>query len=279
MGEGHLADLTSVSGLPMVLAEGGTVEFGSEMREVEPVPRTLDEMRDVLWNQTAAGPPVVYLMYRGVGVKGESCALSGRGLRYDVTVIRWGDVGGEYPKTFGHYHPRYGGTGLTYPEVYEVLHGTAHLILQRPSGDDPAVIEDVVVVEAKQKERVVIPPGYGHVTVNPASEYLVMANVVGKFQSDYRYYKLFKGATYYELPSRGRSGSGTGGSSVSASPIWVRNDRYRRVPPPRLGDVRFKALAEELGMTPGVPMYALAVAHPEIFDWLANPTLVGWDEL
>jgi glucose-6-phosphate isomerase len=115
-------------------------------------------------------------------------------------------------KTKGHYHPEnLAGTG--YPELYDVLDGTAHFLLQTTA------LDDVVLIEAQQGDIMVIPPGYGHVTINPTPDQtLAMANLVSTaFSSDYRWYETMHGAAYYEL---------TGGGVL-------KNPAYPGVPPVR----------------------------------------------
>ena len=50
-------------------------------------------------------------------------------------------------------------------------------------------------------ERIFIPPGYGHVTINPSDHRtLVMANVVSNaFSSEYWLYEVMCGGVYYGL--------------------------------------------------------------------------------
>jgi len=50
-------------------------------------------------------------------------------------------------------------------------------------------------------DTVFIPPGYGHVTINPSDHRtLVMANVVSNaFSSEYRHYEEMCGGVYYGL--------------------------------------------------------------------------------
>ena len=85
--------------------------------------------------------------------------------------------------------------GIGYPELYEVLEGIAHFLLQTNA------LDDVVLIEARKGDIVVIPPGYGHVTINPTLvETLIMANLVSTaFSSDYTWYDTMHGAAYYEL--------------------------------------------------------------------------------
>jgi glucose-6-phosphate isomerase len=115
---------------------------------------------------------------------------------------------------------------MTYPELYEVLEGEAHYLLQTVAGgvtasDPPGTaapggvapqtlpstgppplpgrIKDVVLVRAKAGDKVLIPPGYGHVTINPSRKVLRMANLVADgFHSLYEPYRRAGGAAYYE---------------------------------------------------------------------------------
>lgn len=79
--------------------------------------------------------------------------------------------------------------GVGYPEVYEVLEGRAHFLLQKKT------LDDIVLVEAAKGDIVLIPPGYGHVTINPAqNETLTMANLVStEFSSEYGFYDEMRG--------------------------------------------------------------------------------------
>ena len=121
-------------------------------------------------------------------------------------------MGGEYVKTKGHYHPL-SPSGIGYPEFYQVLAGEALYLLQRND------LDDIVVITAKAGEFVLIPPGYGHVTINPGMETLVMANLVSAgFASEYTFYEQMQGGGYYLMEEGG----------------WVQNPRYPAVPPMRM---------------------------------------------
>ncbi|MFW9873826.1 MAG: glucose-6-phosphate isomerase family protein, partial [Candidatus Thorarchaeota archaeon] len=136
-------------------------------------------------------------------------------LRYDITVIPPNMLGREYIKTAGHYHPMVEGTELSYPEVYQVLEGEATYLLQKREGER---IVDVIVSEAKAGEIAIIPPGYGHVTINNSDQTLKMANwVCDIFSSCYEPVKRYSGAAYYLLEDG-----------------FVRNESYADVP-----DVRY----------------------------------------
>jgi len=112
-------------------------------------------------------------------------------------------------KTKGHYHPENPG-GVGYPELYEVVEGVAHFLHQEKT------LDHIVLVKAAKCNIVLIPPGYGHVTINPSDEEtLTMANLVSTaFESEYAFYETMHGAAWYEL----------------AGNILVRNPHYPDVP-------------------------------------------------
>jgi glucose-6-phosphate isomerase len=89
----------------------------------EPSVRTLDDMRCVLANPDQSGDTPLYYMYRDLALTAADRAyLREQNVRFDITVIPPGTVGGEYVKTKGHYHPL-SPSGIGYPELYQVLAG------------------------------------------------------------------------------------------------------------------------------------------------------------
>ncbi len=157
-----------------------------------PEVRTFEELKCVLIEPEKVRQDMkhAYYMYRGVEQKGL--------IRYDITIIPFARIGKEYNKTLGHYHPLADHEKkLSYPEVYQVLHGNASYILQELDYDSKEV-KQVIIIEAKAGDIVYIPPNHGHVTVNPKAELLVMANLVDcTFSSDYKPFVEKKGAAYY----------------------------------------------------------------------------------
>ena len=156
--------------------------------------RTMEEIRGVLKDPLCECREPLYFMYRDLSKSAEDGQwLREQGLRYDITVIPARTLCGEYVKTKGHHHPA-NGRGIPYPEIYEVREGSAHYLLQTRSADD------VILVQAGPGDRVIVPPGYGHVTINPGEATLVMANIVStRFESDYSVYERFRGAAYFEI--------------------------------------------------------------------------------
>lgn len=210
--------------------------------------RTIEELRNVLARPDcpAAGP--AYYMYRGVAQSAEDRDwLQDKGLRFDITVIPPRGICGEYIKTKGHFHPE-NPSGTGYPEVYEVLAGEAHYLIQTRD------CSDVVMVAARAGDIVIVPPGYGHVTINPSKRVVLeMANIVSfRFSSRYEEYEERRGAAYYEME--------TG--------EMIRNPVYRDCP-----GLRF-VQARHAGETTGTftdPLYRMIQDRSPILTFLNFP--------
>jgi len=211
-----------------------------------PQVRTIGDMRSVLRDPDCRYDAPLYFMYRDLARNEADYAwLRKNSLRYDITEIPPANLCGEPVKTKGHYHPR-NPAGTGYPEVYEVLAGTAHYLLQ--SRDHC----DIVVISAGAGSLVVIPPEYGHVTINPSPDMqLVMANVVSTaFSSEYAEYEALQGAAYYETDRN----------------AFERNPRYGSLPDIR----RVPAERCDTSVLCTAPLYGM-LEKRESFEFLNRP--------
>lgn len=221
---------------------------------VEPSVRRLAELVDVVydrdWLRSQDLDTELYFMYRDLARTPEDRELiKSNGLRYDITVIPPLMLGREYVKTLGHYHPLVPETEYTYPELYSVLEGEAHYILQKMAADK---ILDVVFIEASAGDNVVIPPNYGHITVNPSkTKTLRMANWVSRdFESIYEPILRSGGGAYVELES-----------GLEPNPKYGGVPEIRRLEP---------ANHSELGLGKGTDMYKL-VSDLSRLEFLNKP--------
>lgn len=178
---------------------GSTTEYTGPVHWQGPLPvpdiRDARELAGVLAVPGCSVNGPVYYMYRDVARSPEDLQwLHEQKIRFDITVIPPWDLCGECVKTKGHYHPA-NPVGTGYPELYEVLEGEAHYLIQTWD------CADVVMIAATTGEIVVIPPGYGHVTINPSrTAVLQVANLVSSaFQSEYQAYEALHGAVFYEM--------------------------------------------------------------------------------
>lgn len=251
-----MIDLTLASGLPMALGDDYKLVFSDPLLDTAPSVRKDTDMIDVWLSPDKAEDREIYYMYRDVHLPDHEELIRGSDLRYDVTIILPGKVGHEFIKTAGHYHPAKPGSRTTYPEVYEVLFGMAHYLLQRADAGSGDIV-DAVLVEAEAGDKVVIPPGYGHITINPTSEPLVMSNwVAAGFASEYGMIKRHRGGAYFEIDE-------TAGASR-----FIPNKRHEGVAPLRSLESRD---LPTLALTRGYPMYQAFVDCPDRFRWLVQP--------
>ena len=178
------------------------------LKSKKPDIRFLKDMKEVLYNQKWAKKAPnfeLYYMYRGLKRKND--------LRYDITVIPARLVGQEFAKTKGHEHFN------NYGELYIVLRGQAIYLMQKYASKNNSrsqgQIKDVYAVKAKKGDVVIVPPKYGHITINPSKKKtLEMANWLDE-RSGHIYDDIAKkqGACYYYTKNG-----------------WIKNKKYARVP-------------------------------------------------
>lgn len=228
--------------------------LGEDVAQIAPAVRTLEEARYSLYDRKAKGPEILYWMYRQVARLADLALLEELGLIFDVTVIRPGLVGREYIKTVGHYHSTKPGTNVAYPEIYEVLAGEATFLLQRSTGTAGRV-DDVLVVTAHPGDKVIMPPGYGHITINASDEYLVMTDLVAAANSSiYGDIKQLQGGAYFHIDA--------------GAEAWVRNRKYAATPALRRLTARDY---HEFGIYASQPMYQTLLERPDAFRFLTHP--------
>ncbi len=229
------------------------LKFGEQL--IEPDVRRLYGLRDVAFDSAwfeAAPDRDAYYMYRDLTLTpADSETIVHHQLRYDITIIPPFNMGLEFVKTYGHYHPRVNPKlRYTYPELYEVLEGDAHYLLQRAHNEDN--VDEVILVKATRGDKVIIPPNYGHVTINPSERTLKMANwVCRSFESLYEPYAALHGGAYYELIN-GR---------------LLHNRAYHRVPEIR---VAYPVEVPDQGLIKRKPMYEL-IEEPHLLEFLTVP--------
>lgn len=181
----EMIDLQKISGLP-ILFDGQRLDiiFNDDFPFIEKSERSLEELKPYLKNQEVKnGPNPVYRVWRNAHLASDNEKIKNDNLRYDLTLMPAGTIDGEFVKTAGHYHK-------PYPEIYEVLMGRAHSLAQSESM--------IYLIEAGPGEKFIIPPEFGHNTINVFNEPLLLANWVSeKAGYDYSSYKNKRGASYY----------------------------------------------------------------------------------
>ncbi len=217
--------------------------------EVKCFSRTTKEIKPVLAEKKADTGKVIYDVCRGAELKKDKQKAARHKLRYDITYLYPESLGKELSKTFGHYH------NGDYPEIMEVISGKAWFLLQR-HGKNPKNISEAYLVEAKENEKIITPPKFGHLSINPSkTEILILSNWESlKEKSDYKPYQKFHGGCYYFI--RGKKGIKI-----------LKNKYYGEVP--KLIRLKPKEIPE-LGLTCSKSLYSL-IKTPEKLAFLNNP--------
>lgn len=177
-------------------------------------PRTHEKMQEVLMDPKASGPAFHYYMIRG-GVE-----------QKNITIWEPGTVGGEYIKTYGHYHVG------NLSETYWLLYGQGIVLLEKLALDANGqmiadVVEEFKAIPVTQGDTIAIPSGYGHLVVNTGTTYLVTAdNSPVDFEekdpvslpghADYSLVQKTRGFVYYVVEHEGK-------------PALKRNPNYKSI--------------------------------------------------
>lgn len=212
----EMIDLQKISGLPIFFdAKNDNLEFRGDFSEIKKSERSLEELRPYLspcgkYHEGTKNPDannfgnqvpnIIYYVWHYVNLKKDGEKLKKANLRYDITFIPAGKIDFEFFKTAGHFHKNKINTEFPYPEIFEVLTGRAHFLIQSPEKDTKN-IKAARLIEAGPGEKVLVPPQFsGLTTINAFNEPLIMANWISdQVVYDYDSYKNNRGASYYLL--------------------------------------------------------------------------------
>lgn len=245
-----MINLQKISGLPILFDEKKfNLIFSSNFSAVEKSERSLEELKPYLKNpdiKNWLNP--VYRVWRNVHLESDNKKINDNNLRYDLTLLPPGIMGEEFVKTAGHYHK-------PYPEVYEVLMGRAYFLTQSEFA--------VYLAEAGPTEKFIIPPEFGHNTINVFNEPLLLANwVSNRAVYDYDAYKNNKGAAYYFLKNN---------DLIDI----VKNPNYKATP-----EIKKNRIKEwpEFGLVKNRPLYSLAndLEKLKFLNYPEEFTSLGW---
>lgn len=264
-----LQSIEHQSGLPIAFDPAtDTIHWSSAVRPGQTSVRTFGEMRAYLREPDARpSQDALYTVYRRVARVADTERIKAANLRYDITVIPPGRFVGarsEFFRTAGHYHAVPPDRPVAPPEVFEVISGRAYWLIQRPArptrpAEAPArraggpeagttaapALEEVYLVEAGPGEKAIMPPGFGHISINARPEPLVLANWISNACIyDYEPYRRFRGGGYRVIEG-----------TVSDTIEFERNPRYGGMP--ELAKLRPREVPA-FGLIRAQPLYALA---------------------
>jgi len=224
-----------------------------EAGAIEPIyaTRKLFDMKEVIydkqWLENQKENFDLYYMYRDLTRDEDKPLYQQHKIRFDVTIIPPNTLGKEFIKTAGHFHPE-AKEGFSFPEVYEVMHGEGVYVLQKDKVDPKTNEIEIIIIKAKAGDQVLIPPGFGHVTINASSTTtLVMNNLVSSaFSSIYDPIKHHEGAAYFYLSNN----------------EWMKNPNYKQEL--KIKEVQPEKIVEK-------PFYLSFLEKPETWIFLNKP--------
>lgn len=254
-----MINLEKTSGLPIELRPDYKLKFNPPLKDFPlTFARKFSEMTQVLLDPNIPSPAdETYFVYRGIHLPEHAQIVKENRLIYDITIIPSRMLGNEFNKTIGHYHaPKAGTNNIAHPEVYEILHGEALVLLQKMDQKFEKVIS-VITVKGHPGEKIIYPPNYGHIMINIGTVPLIVADWQSMdTKSLYQPVANKHGMTYY----------------VVADEIeqfkFVPNSNYKDSPPIRMIDTRFMS---KLAISSNQPMYTTGVSNPQSLDFLNNP--------
>jgi glucose-6-phosphate isomerase len=215
--------------------------------------KNLEQMRSLMYEAGDYSNPELYEFYSGVFNKKHKEIIKASGLRYDLVMIYPGLINGEYKKTSGHMHKKPDVLKTGYPEIYEVLCGTAMFMLQK---SENGLVKEFFAVQTEAGEKILIPPGYEHATVNIGLSPLVFTDLISvKAENEYGGIQNHGGMGYFVLDKGGTRNV-------------VKNTAYKDVPP-----VDYKHPLENKNLNIGFEnyVYDILVNDPGAFSYLDDP--------
>lgn len=169
----------------------------------------------------------------------------------DLTVINPGKVGNEFVKTVGHYHQNVPGLIIAYPEVYEAVSPNMEYLLQSEPDKDGKV--DVLWVVTEPGDKVVMPPNWGHVSMNVGEKPGIEVDLQKRDNPNGSDYSMFK--------------ERIGGAFYRTVEGLVKNSNYE------VASLRIVRPLErpDMGLTKGKALYDSFTEGPKTFDYLLHP--------
>lgn len=139
--------------------------------------------------------------------------------------------------------------------------GTALYVLVKVNDhmadDKDLIIEDVIFATVHAGETIIIPPLYGHASINIGNGPMIFNNVCTlENKSDYSLVQRHHGMPWYVIKENGQL-------------KFVKNPSYKmHIPEPRMMRVKEN---EEYGILFNNPVYHEFLKRPQVFSFLENP--------
>ncbi len=198
-----MIDLKEECGLPIAL-DTDTWEFVSdkELNKITCQTRMLYDLNPVWVNRVSEPDRLIYRYTSGLWFNEDQDSWKNSNIIYGIVAFTEGLFSGEFNKSSGQYHPIVPPNTMATPEIYTVLYGTGHFMLQK-SSPPYEIVEDAVLVKVRAGETFVVPPDYGHLQINPENKPLIFSYaVMDGMKGVYEPFRKKRGAMYYEMADK-----------------------------------------------------------------------------
>jgi glucose-6-phosphate isomerase len=228
---------------------GEQLVFGDDVLIRETKTRTRGELAPVAREPDSCKPAdaIQYWMYNDVYTRDDKAICDVSPVQYELTLLAARPLGSERNKTFGHIHNIGYRAQATFPEVFEVIYGTAYFLLYQlaPKKKHPSQCGYVV---AHAGEQLIMPSNMFHLTLNAGDTPLLFADLISKrAYGIYDEVRATRGAPYF----------------FTSEAKWIRNPSFVRA-------IRLKRFTQ-LKRHAKEPLYTEFVRTPQSFRWLDEP--------
>ncbi len=240
-------DLRGVLGLSVIYEGDDLTLKDTEYKEKLIV--SIDDVREQLLNKELDCPEVFYTKYKQLDTKN---LFTSKKLKLNIYTMKSNLAGIEYVKTRA---TRCG----KYPRIFEVLYGSATILIQRYKS---AKENRIIKIQAKKGDKVIVPAGYDFVATNPRqSSTLILAEVMSIKASPRVTLDDNNGIAYYVIRK-------------NAKQEIVRNPNYKIVN--ELEKVDMQSIVKDYGITPKTAITKQVIRKYEKFDWLFKEDSVSY---
>ena len=228
------------------------------------------EMKHLAYEEDeAADGEVCYRFYQNIWDESKRKVFEDRQVTNGITILMPGLMGRECRKNSGHYHGVSEGHRLPFPEVYEVLCGTAVFLIQESEAfleGGPLAVNRMRAAVLQEGEKMIIPPYSAHCVCNAGDGPMAFGNLAVPCALHYEPIARMHGFGMYLLKEKNHL-------------LFVPNARYEKLPQLELVSPVEK---ENLGVVRDVSLNEMFWECPERFDYLAEPEAFEteiWEQL
>ncbi len=233
------------------------IGYGADVIGPEPELRRLDSIRPSLRDPNSLGPDPVYAIAMDVSRRDDRQQFTDRMLLFGIVTYARGKIGDEPVRSQGHVHRISSHSGWSPPELYEIWHGRAVILMQENAADDPG---RVYAVEAAPGDKVLVPPGWAHATISAdINEPLTFGALCDReYGFEYDAIRRRRGLAWYPLVSHSGQLTWTANAAYAYATLHTKSPRSYC----------------EFGIDPSQSLYEQVRRSPDRFQWVSKPELL-----